>query len=78
MMCKKVIHKRKIRNFQLGTMPITETPFHRLAVDVIGPADPVSKKWNRYILTLTMLYVLQRLSLYRRLRQKELLKHSQM
>ena len=33
-------------------MPIIETPFHRVAVDLIGPMVPKSDKGNRYILTL--------------------------
>ncbi|XP_075740366.1 uncharacterized protein LOC142786538 [Rhipicephalus microplus] len=33
-------------------MPLIETPFERVAVDIIGPLKPVSNKGNRYILTM--------------------------
>ena len=35
----------------LGEMPVTETPFQRVAIDLVGPL-PLSKKRNRFILTL--------------------------
>ena len=35
----------------LGEMPITSTPFQRVAVDLVGPL-PLTKKKNRFILTL--------------------------
>ncbi|XP_070550990.1 uncharacterized protein [Ptychodera flava] len=34
-----------------GEMPLLDTPFKRVAVDLIGPIDPVTDKGNRYILT---------------------------
>jgi transposase InsO family protein len=33
-------------------MPIIEEPFHRVAVDIVGPIIPVSESGNRYILTI--------------------------
>ena len=36
----------------LGEMPIIDVPFHRVAVDLIGPITPVSNNGNRYILTI--------------------------
>ena len=33
-------------------MPVIETPFKRMAVDLIGPIHPPSKEGHRYILTL--------------------------
>jgi hypothetical protein len=32
-------------------MPLIDTPFKRVAVDLIGPITPVSDRGNRYILT---------------------------
>ena len=32
-------------------MPFIEEPFHRVAVDLIGPLSPLSDKGNQYILT---------------------------
>ena len=43
--------KGKSAKGPLGSMPIIETPFHRVAVDLIGPMVPKSDKGNRYILT---------------------------
>ncbi|XP_077863842.1 uncharacterized protein LOC144348235 [Saccoglossus kowalevskii] len=31
-------------------MPIIDEPFHRVAIDLIGPISPISDKGNRYIL----------------------------
>ncbi|KAJ8044259.1 hypothetical protein HOLleu_11669 [Holothuria leucospilota] len=36
----------------LGTMPLIDIPFKRVAVDLVGPLQPVTDKGNRYILTL--------------------------
>ena len=33
-------------------MPFIDVPFQRVAVDLIGPIDPVTDRGNRYILTL--------------------------
>ena len=32
-------------------MPLIETPFQRIAVDIVGPIKPVTTKGHRYILT---------------------------
>ena len=49
--CQKTTKKGKVTKVPLGEMPIIDTPFHRVAVDLIGPIAPVSEKGNRYILT---------------------------
>lgn len=36
----------------LGSTPLIDEPFHRVAVDLVGPITPISSKGNRYILTL--------------------------
>ncbi|XP_077513266.1 uncharacterized protein LOC144124461 [Amblyomma americanum] len=33
-------------------MPLVDTPFRRVAVDIIGPLKPTTRKGNRYIMTL--------------------------
>ena len=33
-------------------MPLIDTPFRRVAVDLIGPLHPITERGNRYILTL--------------------------
>ena len=36
----------------LGKQPLIDTPFKRVAVDIVGPIEPRSEKRNRYILTM--------------------------
>ena len=36
----------------LGNMPLIETPFRRVAVDLVGPIAPCTDRGGRYILTL--------------------------
>ena len=36
----------------LGKLPLIDTPFKRLAVDIVGPIEPRSERRNRYILTM--------------------------
>ena len=36
----------------LGEMPIIDSPFQQVAIDLIGPINPTSDRGNRYILTL--------------------------
>ena len=36
----------------LGKLPFIDTPFKRVAVDIVGPIDTRSEKRNRYILTM--------------------------
>ncbi len=50
--CQRTISKGRIPNVPLGSMPIIETPFERIAIDLIGPIHPVSDRGHRYILTI--------------------------
>jgi len=36
----------------LGRMPLIDTPFKRVAIDIVGPIFPITDRKNRYILTL--------------------------
>ena len=36
----------------LGKMPLIDSPFKRVAVDLVGPIAPVTDRGNRYILTM--------------------------
>ena len=36
----------------LGKLPLIDTPFKGVAVDIVGPIEPRSEKRNRYILTM--------------------------
>jgi len=49
--CQRTILKGKVSKIPLGTMPLIEEPFHRVATNLFGPLSPVSDKGNRYILT---------------------------
>jgi hypothetical protein len=49
--CQKTIRKGRVKKVPLEDMPVIEEPFHRVAIDLIGPIIPVSEKGNRYILT---------------------------
>ena len=37
---------------KVGSMPLNDMPFKRVAVDIIGPIAPLSEAGHRYILTL--------------------------
>ena len=50
--CQKTVPKGKVTKVPLGEMPIMDVPFHRVAVDLIGPITPVSDNGNQYILTI--------------------------
>ena len=36
----------------LGRLPLIDTPFKRVAVDIVGPIEPLSNNRSRYILTM--------------------------
>ncbi|XP_072166473.1 uncharacterized protein [Diadema setosum] len=50
--CQRSLQKGKVSKVPLGTMPLIDEPFHRVAVDLVGPIVPVTSRGNRYILTL--------------------------
>lgn len=50
--CQRTFPKGKLGKAPLGRLPLIDTPFERVAVDIIGPLSPTSSKGNRYILTL--------------------------
>ncbi|XP_038074478.1 uncharacterized protein LOC119742537 [Patiria miniata] len=50
--CQRTVQKGRVVKVPLGKMPIIDTPFHRVAIDIVGPIHPVSDRGNRYILTL--------------------------
>eukprot|EP00745_Piridium_sociabile_P039410 TRINITY_DN7365_c0_g1_i12.p1 TRINITY_DN7365_c0_g1~~TRINITY_DN7365_c0_g1_i12.p1 ORF type:complete len:1702 (-),score=291.88 TRINITY_DN7365_c0_g1_i12:2644-7599(-) len=50
--CQRTVSKGKVSPVPLGTMPVISTPFHRVAIDLVGPISPVSEGGHRYILTL--------------------------
>ena len=51
-LCQKTFPKGKVTRVPLDQMPLIEIPCERVAVDLVGPIQPVTEKKNRYILTL--------------------------
>ncbi|KAJ8023314.1 hypothetical protein HOLleu_35700 [Holothuria leucospilota] len=50
--CQNTIPKGLVQKVPLGTMPLMDTPFKRVAVDIVGPLQPITDRGNRYILTI--------------------------
>ena len=50
--CQRTVPRGRVAKAPLGQMPIVNTPFQRVAVDLIGPIQPVSNRGHRYILTM--------------------------
>ena len=50
--CQRTLSKGRIPRVPMGSMPLIETPFQRVAVDLIGPIIPATENGHRYILTL--------------------------
>ncbi|XP_042144991.1 uncharacterized protein LOC121835113 [Ixodes scapularis] len=50
--CQRTVPKGRVGKAPLGTMPTIDTPFKRVAVDIIGPIRPTASSGNRYILTM--------------------------
>ena len=50
--CQRIIQKGRVTKVSLGKMPLIDTPFKRVSVDVVGPIKPHSDKKSRYILTM--------------------------
>ena len=49
--CQRTIAKGRVPSEPLRKMPINDTPFERVAVDLIGPIFPPTERGNKYILT---------------------------
>ncbi|XP_038059124.1 uncharacterized protein LOC119730344 [Patiria miniata] len=50
--CQRTVQKGRVTRVPLGTMPLIDTPFDRVAVDIVGPIHPMTSNKNRYILTI--------------------------
>ena len=50
--CQHTIANGKTARAPLGSMPIIDTPFQRVAIDLAGPLKPWTDSKNKYILTL--------------------------
>ena len=49
--CQRTMPKGKVSKVPLGSTPLIDEPFRRIAMDLIGPIEPVTTKGNRFILT---------------------------
>ena len=49
--CQRTFPKGRVTRVPLGSMPLIDIPFQRIAVDIVGPIFPATDKGNRYILT---------------------------
>ena len=50
--CQRTVKRGSVRKVPLGSMPLIDTPFKRVAVDIVRPIAPPSEAGHRYILTL--------------------------
>ena len=50
--CQRTIQKGRVAKVSLGRLPLIDTPFKRVAVDIVGPIEPRSNNRSRYILTM--------------------------
>ena len=50
--CQRTVQKGRVAKVPLGGLPLIDTPFKRVAVDIVGPIEPPSNNRSRYILTM--------------------------
>ena len=48
--CQRTVPKGRVTKVPSRTMPLIDTPFQRVAVDLVGPVAPVTVRENRYAL----------------------------
>ena len=49
---ERTVKKDNVKKVPLGSTPLIDTPFKRVAVDIVWPIAPPSEAGYRYILTL--------------------------
>ena len=50
--CQRSVPKGHVTRVPLGSVPVVNTPFDKVALDLIGPVKPISALGHRYILTI--------------------------
>ena len=50
--CQRTIRKGRVTKVPLGKLPLIDTPFKPVSVQLVGPNEPRSDKESRYILTM--------------------------
>ena len=56
--CQRTVNKANVKRAPLQKIPIINTPFEKVSIDLIGPLSPVTERENRWILTLVDCYTL--------------------
>ena len=51
-LCQKTTPKGRVPHVPLNKIPLIDTPFQRVAIDLVGPFSPITERRNRYILTM--------------------------
>ena len=49
--CQRTVQKGRVAKVPLGRLPLIDTLFKRVAVDIVGPIEPHSNNRSRYIFT---------------------------
>ena len=49
---QRTIQKGRVSKVPLGKLPLIDTPFKSVTVDIVGPIEPRFEKRNHYILTM--------------------------
>ena len=47
--CQRTVQKGRVAKVPLRRLPLIDTPFKRVAVDIVGPIEPPSNNRSRYI-----------------------------
>ena len=50
--CQRTVRKGRVTKVPVGKLPLTDTPFKRVSVQLVGPIEPRSDRKSRYILTM--------------------------
>ena len=50
--CHRTVQKGRVAKVPLGRLPLIDTAFKRVAVDIVGPIEPRLNNRSRYILTM--------------------------
>ncbi|XP_077541014.1 uncharacterized protein LOC144153239 [Haemaphysalis longicornis] len=50
--CQRTVDRGTVRRVPLERVPLVDTPFRKVAIDIVGPLKPTTRRGNRYILTL--------------------------
>lgn len=51
-LCQRTEPKGRTVKYPLGKMPVIDTPFKRVAIDLVGPIAPTTERGHRYILVM--------------------------